>query len=316
MHNFRDDILALIDQQIVSWPTAAESYAALAEVRRKTVDFDGFRLDVQFNPGRVRSTTAPADPAGRPCFLCPAGRAPQQRGVAWRGYEVLVNPYPIFGRHLTIPAVIHTPQRLTGRTRDLLDLAAALPGFTILFNGARAGASAPDHFHFQAVESRRLPACTELPGRENRETLYDDNEISVRAVDGYLRPAVVIEGADTAALARASEAVLACLGSSLDAPDQAQVNALSWCGEGVHTLALFPRTARRPREYDAPEPERFLFSPGAVELAGTEVTVRAEDFERADAPTLARLFSQVVPDDALWQSIKNDLRACLPASLK
>ena len=35
--------------------------------------------------------------------------------------------------------------------------AKELPGFLVFFNGAASGASAPDHFHFQAVPQRFVP---------------------------------------------------------------------------------------------------------------------------------------------------------------
>lgn len=64
-------------------------------------------------------------------------------------YTILVNPFPIFPRHLTIPLVSHTDQLIYGRLGAMLDLAEKLEGYT-LYNGPKCGASAPDHFHFQA----------------------------------------------------------------------------------------------------------------------------------------------------------------------
>ena len=42
------------------------------------------------------------------------------------------------------------PQQIENRFTDMLALVADLPDFTVFFNGARCGASAPDHMHFQA----------------------------------------------------------------------------------------------------------------------------------------------------------------------
>jgi hypothetical protein len=319
MNDLQHAVDRLIAGQIApatgTWAAARQAYAKLADIQRKTIYFSNFRMDVQFNPARVRSTTAPADPGARPCFLCAENRPPEQQGVRWREYDLLVNPYPIFERHLTIPSLGHIPQFLTGKIRDMVDLSAGLPGFTITFNGARAGASAPDHFHFQAVEKGVLPSETELPAWRDRQFLYN-REVSVWAADGYLRPAIVVEGADAGEAAQAAEQVLACLKKTMAAPDEAQVNVLAGYASKRYTVVIFPRTARRPRQYEAPEPERFLFSPGAVELAGVAVTVRAEDFRRADAPLLAGLFAQLVPDGALRESIKNETASWLTASLK
>jgi hypothetical protein len=317
MNSLQHTVRRLIADSVPVWETARKNYAALRNIRRKTVDFTDFRIEVQFNPDRIHSTTAPLDPGARPCFLCAANRPPEQQAVRWRGYEVLVNPFPIFDPHLVVASGAHVPQFLTGKIGDMLALASDLPDFAVTFNGARAGASAPDHFHFQAVEKSILPSISELTKWKNRHTLYNKSTgLPVWAADGYLRPAIVVGGANADATAQMAERVLTLLKEILHEPDEAQVNALAWHGSGRYTVVFFPRTAHRPREYDAPEGTRFLFSPGAAELAGVVVTVREEDFQRADAPLLMRLFSQVVPDKMLWKSIKNEISRWLTANPK
>ena len=63
---------------------------------------------------------------------------------------ILINPYPIFRRHLTIVSDTHTDQRIAGNFMTMLRLAEALPEYVIFYNGPECGASAPDHLHFQA----------------------------------------------------------------------------------------------------------------------------------------------------------------------
>ncbi len=315
MDSLQQRISRLVTEQLASWKTAQVNYAALQNIQYKTLYFDGFQIKIQFNPARIRSTTAPLDPGTRPCFLCAANRPPEQQAVRWRNYEILVNPYPIFDPHLTVAADDHFSQFLTGKLQDMVDLAAELPDFVILFNGARAGASAPDHFHFQTVAKGVLPAETELPKWANRQTLYN-NGPSVWAADDYLRPAIVVEGTRADETAQAAERVLDCLKETMHTADEAQVNVLTWSELEKFTVVIFPRTAHRPREYDAPQGERFLFSPGVVEMAGSVVTVRPEDFERADVPLLTKLFLQVVPDATIWESIKYKIHQCLTANLK
>lgn len=307
----------LIAGQLSSWETARNNYAALAHIQSKTVDFGRFRIDVQFNPERARSTTAPVETGiKRPCFLCAANRPAQQEAVRWKDYDILVNPYPIFDPHLTIPAADHIPQRLTGRLGDMAELAAELPDFVVLFNGARSGASAPDHFHFQAVAKGVLPAQSELPEWERRSVLQEGEDVLVWAADDYLRPAVVIEGKTAAETAQAGEQILACLKGITREPDEAQVNAMAWQDTGKYTLVFFPRTAHRPRQFYAEGEEQFLFSPGAVDMAGVMITVREPDYRRADAPLMNDLYAQVVPGAGLWEHIKTELTLCLARNRK
>lgn len=162
------DAAAFITAQRAEWPLAARNFDALDGVEVRSIAMPGMDIKVQFNPARIVSSGAKVDArslAERPCFLCGKNRPAEQRGIDWRGYTVLVNPFPIFPRHLTIPAVGHTPQRIQGRVADMLALAAELPGYTVFYNGPRCGASAPDHMHFQAGNSDFLPIWQRLTPR-------------------------------------------------------------------------------------------------------------------------------------------------------
>lgn len=147
------EIEEFLERQMAVWPEVAARFEALRLVETKRVG----DYCVQFNPARVVSTAAKVDAASiaaRRCFLCGANRPPQQLALEWEDMEILVNPFPIFPGHLTIAAKAHAPQTMLGRTDQMRRLSRELPGYTIFFNGARAGASAPDHIHFQAVPSR------------------------------------------------------------------------------------------------------------------------------------------------------------------
>ena len=96
-----------IAEQIAEWPMAAGNFAALANVEVKELDVDGMKIKVQFNPARMVSSSAKVDAASlkaRKCFLCAENRPDVQRGIEWADrYTILINPFPIFPRHLTIP---------------------------------------------------------------------------------------------------------------------------------------------------------------------------------------------------------------------
>ncbi|MDE6331716.1 MAG: DUF4922 domain-containing protein, partial [Muribaculaceae bacterium] len=94
------------DRELKNWPLAAANYEALELVETKFIDVDGLFVKVQYNPARRVSTGAKIDRksiAERPCFLCRDNRPEQQGALRWGPcYEFLVNPFPIFQRHLTI----------------------------------------------------------------------------------------------------------------------------------------------------------------------------------------------------------------------
>lgn len=137
-----------------------------AEMRTLTLG-GGARFTLLHLPARMKSTGAATDAASiaaRPCFLCEANRPAEQQKIRWGEYDVLVNPYPVFPGHLTIALRTHEPQSIAGRIADMERLARGLPGYTVFFNGARCGASAPDHFHFQAVPSEHIPMWGQRAG--------------------------------------------------------------------------------------------------------------------------------------------------------
>ncbi len=149
------DIDVFFKQQLQVWPAVRERFEGLANVEVKRVG----DYKVQYNPARAVSTAARVDAASiatRPCFLCRKNRPSEQISMEWEDLEILVNPFPIFPGHLTIAAREHIPQTLLGRTEQMRRLSMALPGYTVFFNGAKSGASAPDHFHFQAVPSKYM----------------------------------------------------------------------------------------------------------------------------------------------------------------
>ncbi|MDE5661767.1 MAG: DUF4922 domain-containing protein, partial [Muribaculaceae bacterium] len=152
-----DTVNTFIAQQVAEWPQAAGNYDALKGVEVKEIALPGWTIKVQFNPARMVSSAAKVDAASlkaRKCFLCAENRPDVQRGIDWEeNYTILVNPFPIFPRHLTIPDKRHTDQLIAGRAADMMRLATALEGYTVFYNGPRCGASAPDHMHFQAGNS-------------------------------------------------------------------------------------------------------------------------------------------------------------------
>lgn len=148
-----------------AWPAAAERINQLVTaVERKQ---EGPYL-VQWNPARAVSTMAKVDMASlekRPCFLCKENRPSEQEGISIleNRWEVLINPFPILERHLTIVCTTHIPQLLTKQDfEDMVRISKALPDYIIFYNGSRCGASAPDHKHLQAgLAPKDLPIFSE-----------------------------------------------------------------------------------------------------------------------------------------------------------
>ena len=301
----------LIDRQLASWPEAARRYRDLREVQTKEITIGGMPVRVQYNPARAVSTLARTDAASiaaRPCFLCRENRPQQQEALPFEGcdgrhYEILVNPFPIFPEHFTIPAVDHVPQRIAGRFPDMLRLAEAFPDMTVFYNGPESGASAPDHFHFQMGCKGFLPVERHF-GLLGPKTVMRPGAAAIALTSAYIPGLPVITAPDAESAEAAFLRVLRSLPVS-PRTGEPQLNILCWKertdSDTVFRILVIPRKAHRPSCYYAPEGEAVRISPASVDLGGVFIVPVEEDFRRSDAEVLQSIIRETV--DTSWQPV-------------
>lgn len=284
----------LLSSQLVEWPTAADNYDALNRVKVKTVTVGGYPYKVQFNPARIVSTGAKVDKKSiteRPCFLCEHNRPDVQRGVEYEDYTVLINPFPIFPRHLTIPANGHINQSIDGRVADMASIALRLPGYTLFYNGARCGASAPDHMHFQAGNSDFLLIADWLHDTLLTSVASSDSARLTMALDIPVKTFVI--DADTPA---GGAEMMKLLMAALPVPEgdaEPMVNVLAWAMDDERVrIAVIPRRAHRPSFYGSDNPDMLLVSPASVDLAGVMITPLEADFNKIDSAWIMRVINE------------------------
>lgn len=274
---------------------AKGNFDALAGVEVKSFDVDGMPFKVQFNPARIVSSGAKVDAASlkaRKCFLCGENRPAEQFGMEWKDrYTVLINPFPIFRRHLTIPDNSHTDQLIARRIKDMMDLAADLDGFTVFYNGPRCGASAPDHMHFQAGNSDFLPIAEALDGVDLK-TVATDGDATLSMVDSLPVKVFVIDAADHAA----GERLFGRLLEAMPVPEgerEPMMNILCFSTPAGERLVVIPRKRHRPSFYGTEGTDCMLISPASVDVGGVFITPRPEDFARMDADAIRRVLNEV-----------------------
>lgn len=287
-------IAGFFETQLAAWPRAAANFEALGGVKVKELDVNGMPFKVQFNPARMASSGAKVDAASlkaRPCFLCEKNRPEVQIGIEWNDrYTILVNPFPIFHRHLTIPDTSHTDQLIAGRIADMMGLAAELNGYTVFYNGPRCGASAPDHMHFQAGNSDFL---TIAPAIENAElkTIAADGDATLSLVDTLPVKVFVIDAADHSA----GERLFGRLLEAMPVPEgerEPMLNLLCYSTPAGERLVVIPRKRHRPACYGT-DNGCMLISPASVDVGGVFITPRPEDFERMDQAAIASILDEV-----------------------
>lgn len=266
------NINGFFEEQLRRWPDARQRFESLGQIEKKSIRLaDGTMWNVVFNPSRARSTAAPTDAAAisaRPCFLCKSNRPAEQTELDFGDCQIMVNPYPIFPGHLTVVAKEHTPQAIAGHVSDMARVALALPDHTLFYNGPRCGASAPDHLHFQAVPSQYMPVKGSYPFATVQ---FRCERVMAAGVLAELCAEMPVEEGEY----------------------EPRMNILCRkSGKDEVEFTVIPRRAHRPSFYGDGE-GMMLLSPASVDLAGTLVTVRREDFDRVDSEILEKLFSEV-----------------------
>lgn len=300
----------LLTEQLVSWETARNNYAALSGVQVKELNVNGILYKVQFNPARIVSSGAKVDAKSikeRKCFLCPANLPAEQKGIPFEGhYNILVNPFPIFPRHLTIPETAHVNQRISPRFGDMLDLAQQLTDYTIFYNGPKCGASAPDHAHFQAGNKGFMPieqSWRELVAGKvadyGQDTLWHLNDTP--------RTTLVIESADRKTAIKLFDIVY----HSLDiqpGEDEPMMNVLGMYETGKWIVFIFPRAKHRPACYTAEGDANLLSSPASVDLGGVFITPVEKDFIKITAEDIAQILGEVCLSPTDFQKVRQRIK--------
>lgn len=297
-----EQVKDFIEYQLSCWDLAKKNYDALIDVRRRFVEVDNMMVGIQWNPGRAKSTGAKIDKdsiAKRKCFLCRANRPEEQLIYPiLPGWEMLVNPYPIFPVHLTIAASGHRPQDAV--PDDIVKLAVSLPGIAVFFNGAHAGASAPDHMHLQGVLKDEIPLIKLV------EKYHPVNEPGIKfpCDFGMKLPFFFISGVvpDDDSGIPILAAGLKSGGKACDGTlsDPTLVNVFFWLSEeGVLRFISIPRQAHRPSCFFATGKDNRMVSPGCVDMGGLLIVPREEDFNNLTSSEITRIYSEVAVSNAI-----------------
>ncbi len=279
---------SLFAHQRLNWEAFRVGEAALSDVKTRELHDGDARVIVQSNPGRHKSTHAKVDQASiarRPCFLCPENIPPDEKGIGWGDLVILPNPHPILRRHCTIPSRDHRPQRLSGEIDTLLTLARAVgPEMLAFYNGARCGASCPDHFHFQACDGTGVPVLDELVSAG----IADSMPVSFSS---FGRSMIVYSGEDGDLVETQIRRTIAALPA--EEYEEPMFNVIASFCDGRYVAVLFPRSVHRPASYFEQEPVRIAISPAALEMAGILVVAEPDHFDRVDAGVARRIYEEV-----------------------
>lgn len=302
-----------IENQLAKWQTASTNHEAINQIETRRFELARNTITVQFNPARAVSTCAKVDKSSieaRKCFLCPENKPNEQDEIIIsldEPFSLRINPYPILPGHLTISSLKHQDQVLADKTIRQLPgkLISWLEeyfasGYVLFYNGAKCGASAPDHFHFQAVKQSDVPVIQqwerlmETAVREKEIKTENGNTYSSFQITSYICPIQVFicnHSADI--LPEMINQYLESLPLH-EGESEPRYNLFAWQDkQRGFTMAYFPREEHRPACYTATGGEQLLVSPGALDMAGLLVTPRKEDFDKITESDITQIYKEV-----------------------
>lgn len=301
-----------INRQIEEWDLCRKNHEALDGIKIKCLNINGITVKVQFNPARAVSTLAKTDKSSiekRPCFLCMKNKPTEQHSItidAGMRFSVRVNPYPILPGHLTISSEEHIPQTLADKSdmqlpKRVLEAIEDHFGkdYAIFYNGAKCGASAPDHFHFQAAKKKDIPFIAQWDNifkssvEDSSKEMHGRDICRSYSVNGYICPIKVFismsGNIDSGLLNRYLDSL-----PKHENEAEPRYNMFAWRNNnGLFTAVYFPRAEHRPSCYYAEGNAQILVSPGALDMGGLIVTPREEDFNKIDEETVRKIFNEV-----------------------
>ncbi len=288
----------LFKRQARAWPQLANGLDGLARAKTLPVRNDWFDIYIRHIPHRMASTTASVDRdsvAKRPCFLCTGNLPSEEEGLPFdEDFTIYCNPFPIVDRHLTIAHREHGSQRIANQLGSMLDIAAALAGYFVIYNGPECGASAPDHMHFQAGSRALFPIEKDTAG------------LTGLTVPNYQRNVFLLRGRDRSALIDRVDRAIDLLAETTGKRPEPMVNIAVFHEHGEWFTYLFPRGKHRPNVFHTGE---LTVSPASIDLCGIFVVPLAHDFERITADAIAAIFREVTLPDDQFQEVARKLES-------
>lgn len=310
--------------QLSVWPMAASNFRDLKNVETRSLEVGGLEVRLQHNPARIRSSAAKVDKASlqaRKCFLCSENRPQEQISMEFEGrkgrkYNILINPYPIFPEHLVIARNTHVPQSIWHRLPDMTDLARHHPSFTIFYNGPKCGASAPDHFHFQACPRGLMPLENDIDrlldekkaGKpaETLTYLTSVQDAELFHYDKFTKGVFVLTATTSKSMAKLFYRLLDCLPQREDETEP-MFNLLAWYKPkpsqkisgishgrfGEYRAVLLARDKHRSHHYFTDGPDHLTMSPGCADMAGLFIVPNTDDYQKLDPSMLESMLSEV-----------------------
>src|SRR5438034_1651822 len=148
---------------------------------------------------------------------------------------------------------------------NMLDIAASLPGYFVVYNGPECGASAPDHMHFQAGSRKLFPIERDV------------ERANGMIVPNYSRNVFVFRGPNRSVLMDRMDLTIELLANATGKRPEPLINIALFYEREEWAACLFAREKHRPDVRDRGE---LTLSPPSSDLCGVVVVPFEHDFRR------------------------------------
>lgn len=288
----------LLSEQKKTWKDLREGYESLKDVRERDLSCGGFSVRLQHNPRRIKSSMADVARKNErewQCFLCLDRLPEDQKGILYRNnHLILCNPMPVFSPHFTISHSDHRLQAIAENIRTFLQLMSDFgPGWVVLYNGAKCGASAPDHLHFQVAPSGQMPIEKEMKDEKRLCLIKQVERTLLYRMRDLGREVVLLEGNDPIAMEDFLQSFLNALKKILHVNEEPMINIAGIYQERKWHLVIFLRRKHRPDAFFKEGDKRVVVSPGVIDMAGLLITPVERDFQRLTSSAVENIYREV-----------------------
>lgn len=307
----------LLQVQINEWDKLDDGYKNLSSLKTKSFWFDSYKVKIQYNAGRIYSTSAKVDIdsiKNRSCFLCGKNLPEEQKGIKLlENYLLLCNPYPVFPEHFTIVTENHKPQEISSSFSDFVLLSKLLSDkYTVVYNGPQCGASAPDHLHFQAGTKYFMPIENDFHSIKNEfgDTVLNNEKLTITATDDGHRKFISLESNDDKILLKAFNNFYDIYSELNGNNGEPMMNLIcNFDEEYGWRVIIFLRSKHRPSHYYLEGENQIMLSPAAIDLGGICIVPLEKDFNKIDKELLKSIFNEVILSVNDFETLKLKLKS-------
>ena len=206
----------------------------------------------------------------------------------------------------------HEPQNIIDHIEGMLEITKQLSSdYSLIYNGPACGASAPDHFHFQAGRKNSMPIEDDYHQLKNEygKFILEDEELMVTSVDDGLRRFLIIESKKEKKIIKAFKIFYKVYAEISSTSAEPMFNIISTYNvEYGWSLIFFLRDKHRPELFYSKGEDKLLISPAAVDLGGLLIAPREKDFERINKDLIKIIFNEVSLNDNSFNSLNKILK--------